>query len=55
MFQYILSCFSSIWQYIKAFALHKITVIAAESSSCLGGSTQKNHVFKQPLNHNELD
>jgi len=31
--------------------LHKITIIAAESWSCLGGPTQKNHAFEQPLNH----
>jgi len=52
--QYNLSCFPSIWQHIKALPLHKIAVTAAGSWSCLGGPTQKNHAFKQRLNHRDF-
>jgi len=36
---------------MKALPLHKITVTAAGSWFHLGGLTQKNHAFKQPLNY----
>jgi len=34
--------------------LHRITVTAVGSWSCLGGPTQKNHAFKQRLNHKDF-
>jgi len=54
--QYILSCFPSIWQHVKALPLHKTTIPAAGFWFCLGsGSTNtKNHTFKQPVNPREF-
>jgi len=50
----IFHAYHSIWQHIKSLASHKIAVTAAQSWSCLGGLTQKNHAFKQPLNHRDF-
>jgi len=47
-------CFPSIWQRIKALSLHKITFTAAGPWSHLGGPTQKDNAFKQPLSHKNL-
>jgi len=45
----------SIWQHIKALLMHKITVTAAGCCSPLGRQTQRNHVFKQPMNHTDFE
>jgi len=49
-----LSCFPSIWQHIKALPSHK-SVLVQWTLSHLGGPTQKNYAFKQPLNHREFE
>ena len=40
--------------HIKELKLHKIAITLTGSWSCLGGPTQKNHAFKQLVNHRVL-
>jgi len=44
-------------QYLAAYqstSITQITVLVQWIWSCLGRPTQKNHAFKQPLNHTEI-
>jgi len=50
----VCNTFFRIWEHIKALPSHKIAVLIQWTWSLVGGPTQKNRAFKQPLNHIEF-